>query len=195
MAMNLLGLGLCGADHDEEALSVREAELSMLRRLGAGERYMLAVQSNLAITYGVLGRLEDALRLRRDVYSGHLKLNGEEHVDSLRATLNYANSLVLLKRFAEPKSLLRKTIPMARRVLGASHEYTLKIRWLYGQVLYKDAAATLDDLREAVTTLEDTERIARRVFGGTHPVTVQIEQCLRDSRAALRAREATPPSA
>ena len=156
---------------------------------------MLAVQSNLAITYGVLGRHEEALRLRWDVYSGHLKLNGEEHVDSLRATLNYANSLVLLKRFAEPKALLRKTIPMAWRVLGASHEYTLKIRWIYGQVLYKDPAATLDDLREAVTTLEDTERIARRVFGSTHPVTVQIEQNLRYSRAALRAREATPPSA
>ena len=29
--------------------------------------------------------------------------------------------------------------------------------------------ATLDDLREAVTTLEDTERIARRVLGGAHP--------------------------
>ena len=188
--MNLLGLGLCGADHDEDALSVREAELSMLRRLGAGERYMLAVQSNLAITYGVLGRLEDALRLRRDVYSGHLKLNGEEHVDSLRATLNYANSLVLLKRFAEPKSLLRKTIPMARRVLGASHEYTLKIRWLYGQVLYKDAAATLDDLREAVTTLEDTGRIARRVLGGAHPITGSIENNLKEVRSKLAAIDA-----
>ena len=32
--------------------------------------------------------------------------------------------------------------------------------------LYQDPRATLDDLREAVTTLEDTERIARRVFGG-----------------------------
>jgi len=35
--------------------------------------------------------------------------------------------------------------------------------------------ATLDDLREAVTTLEDAGRIARRVFGGTHPLTTGIE--------------------
>ena len=48
--------------------------------------------------------------------------------------------------------------------------------------------ATLDDLREAVTTFEDTGRIARRVLGGAHPLTVNIEGCLRKVRA-LSARE------
>ena len=51
--------------------------------------------------------------------------------------------------------------------------------------------ATLDDLREAVTTLEDVQRTARRVFGGTHPLTSMIERHLQNSRAALRAREET----
>jgi len=54
--------------------------------------------------------------------------------------------------------------------------------------------ATLDDLREAVTTLEDTDRIARRVFGGAHPHTVDIEAALRRARATLGVRE-TPSSA
>jgi hypothetical protein len=40
-----------------------------------------------------------------------------------------------------------------------------------------------------VTTLEDSERIARRVLGGNHPVTMNVEKCLRASRAALRARD------
>ena len=62
----------------------------------------------------------------------------------------------------------------------------------YGQSLYMDDGATLDDLREAVTTLEDTERTARRVLGGAHPDAVGIESSLRFARAALRARE-TPP--
>ena len=53
--------------------------------------------------------------------------------------------------------------------------------------------ATLDDLREAVTTLEDAERIAQRVLGGRHPTTEEIEGDVERSRAALRARE-TPPS-
>jgi hypothetical protein len=55
--------------------------------------------------------------------------------------------------------------------------------------LYEDTGATLDDLRESVTTLEDTVRIARRVFGGAHPLTMDFEVKLQKARAALRARE------
>ena len=57
---------------------------------------------------------------------------------------------------------------------------------------YTDPAATLDDLREAVTILEETEQTARRVFGGAHPVAGSMKVALRESRAVLRARE-TPP--
>ena len=63
------------------------------------------------------------------------------------------------------------------------------MRRKYAETLYKDPGATLDDLREAVTTFEDTERIARRVLGGAHPITKGIEGELRDARAALDARE------
>ena len=59
--------------------------------------------------------------------------------------------------------------------------------------LREDPAATLDDLREAVTTLEDVARIARRTFGGAHPDVAGIEQSLQDTRAALRARETPSP--
>ena len=85
---------------------------------------------------------------------------------------------------------------MARRVLGESHELTFGIRRNYAVALYEDDAATLDDLREAVTLLEEAGRTARRVLGGTHPTTVEMEPALENSRAALRAREATeaPPS-
>ena len=84
---------------------------------------------------------------------------------------------------------MRKTIPVARRVLGESNESTLRMRSIYGQALYSDEGATLDEHREAVTTLEETARIARQVFGGAHPVTEGIERPLRKAQAALRARE------
>ena len=190
--MGQLGNGLTAVNRLEEALSVKEAELSMERRLGGSERNLLIVQSNLATTYGALGRLEEALRVRRDVYTGTMRLHGEEHEENLIAAVNYANSLVRLDRFKEAKSLLRKTIPVARRVLEEGTELTLKMQWSYGQALYRDDDATLDDLREAVTTLEEPEQTARRVFGGAHPLTTRIEGTLRDVRAALRARE--PPS-
>ena len=60
LAMNVLGSGLHGGNHDEEALSVYEADLATKRRLGTSEDSMLHVQSNLAITYRDLGRLDEA---------------------------------------------------------------------------------------------------------------------------------------
>ena len=115
--------------------------------------------------------------------------DGKEHFDTLREAYNYANALVGLQRFEEAKSLLRKITPVARRVLGDSHDLTLRMRLIYAPALYKDAGATLDDLHEAVTTLEEIEPIARRVFGGAHPTTAGIERHLGLARAALRARE------
>ena len=108
---------------------------------------------------------------------------------------NYAVSLLKVKRFEEARALLRKTMPVARRVLRESSVTTLRLRWNYAEALYTDPGATLDDLREAVTTLEDTERIARRVLGGEHPTTTGIEGELEDAREALRARETPPPPA
>ena len=84
---------------------------------------------------------------------------------------------------------MRKSMPIARRVFGDVHEITLKMRWIYARALYQHPGATLDDVREAVTTFEDAERIARRVLGAAHPMTVGLEQALRISRAALRFRE------
>ena len=100
-----------------------------------------------------------------------------------------------LESYAEVKALLRKTVPVTRRVYGQGHTITFKMRKVYTSALCNDAAATLDDLREAVTTLEVAERTARRVFGGAHPLTEGIEEELRDARAARRARETPPPLA
>ena len=147
------------------------------------------MRSNIASTYSTLGRFEEALRLRRVAYREHLKLNGKEHPSTLVAANSYADSLISLERFEEAKVLLRKTMPVARRVLGESADLTFKMRLMYAAALYDDPAATLDNLREAVSTLEDTERTARRVLGGAHPVTTWIGENLQAARAALRARE------
>jgi hypothetical protein len=112
---------------------------------------------------------------------------------ALRAASNYANSLNKLRHFEEAKALLRKTMPVTRRVLGESNEQTLGMRLNYAKSLYEHDGATLDDLREAVTTLEDVERIARRVLGGTHPTTGKIGDNLRGARAILHKRETPSP--
>ena len=67
------------------------------------------------------------------------------------------------------------------------------MRSIYATALYRDPSATLDEIRESVTTLEDMGRIARRVLGGAHPLTSVIEVELRLARAALTARETPGP--
>jgi hypothetical protein len=194
-AMTELGNGLSDAGHHEDALSVREAELAMKRRVGAAPESILCAQSNLATTYDAIGRHEDSLRMTREVYAGTLKLEGAEHECTLLEANNYACSLAQLERYKEAKSLLRRTIPVARRVHGDGHRLTLGLRKIYAKTLINDESTTLDDFREAVTTIEDNARVTRRVFGGAHPATRSVERDLQDARAALRARETPSGSA
>jgi hypothetical protein len=188
-AISELANGLASADHDEDALRMREVELSMMRRVGTSEENLLITQGNLSATYQKLGRVEEALQLERDVYSGTLRLHGEEHERTLTTANNYAILLCDLQRFEEAKVLLRKIIPVARRVVGNNDETTIRMRLIYAQTIYKDANATLVDLREAMTTLEDAERTTRRVLGGNHPLTTAMKEALEEPRAALRAEE------
>ena len=108
------------------------------------------------------------------------------------------NPLLKLGRNTRPRGRLR-----GRRVADRFHDLQVderlrrrqRARDGYAVAFYEDPAATLDDLREAVTTLEDAKRIARRVLGGAHPITESVEVELRKAQAALRAREAPPSSA
>ena len=161
----------------------------MLRRVGASEDSILIALGNLANSYQKLGRRTEALNMYRDVYSGWLEFGGEEDRSTLIAAINYANCLISLEHFKEAKALMRKAMPVAQRVLGESQVTTLKMRMVYAKALYYDPGATLNNLREAVTTLEETARIARRVFGGAHPNTEGIVGELQKAGAALRARE------
>jgi len=189
LAMSVLGNDLSIAERHEDALSVKEAQLSMKRRLGVPEGSILVAQSNIATTYRRLGQHERALQMQRDVYSGWVKLCGEEHEDTLLAALNYADALTSLERFEEAKALSRKATAVAQRVLGENHEDTLRLRWIYATTLCRDDAATLADLRKAVTTLEEVEQNIQRVFGRAHPLTGGIGGDLRNARATLAARD------
>ena len=197
LAMTLLGNGLLEVDHYAEALTVQEAELSVKRRIGLPEANILATQSNIARTYGSLGRVDQALNTYREVYSRSLKLHGAEHEETLSAANNYATTLGRVQRFEEAKSLLRKTIPATRRVFGESDRLTLMMRKSYAKALYHDTSATLDDLREAVETLEETAPTARRVFGGAHPTAAEMDRSLQNARQLLILRSMaamSPPS-
>jgi len=186
--MNVLGTGLYNMEALDDALSVREVELSTMQRVGAPEEHMLAVHGNLASAYRILGRFEQALQMQRYVYSRSLALYGEEHRDTLVPANSVSNLLVDMRRYEEAKSLLRRTMPVARRIIGENDETTIRLTWQYGQILHRNDATqqtTLDEIRASVAMLGKLARTARRVLGGAHPVVAGIEESLGQSRAAL----------
>jgi len=119
-----------------------------------------------------------------------LKLGGEESIETITAASNYAATLIKLNRFEEARSLLRKSIPVARRVLGESDRLTLEMRWCYATALYQDEGASLDDRREAVATLESVAHSWKRIFGPAHPETPKVQGALKYAREALAASQA-----
>ena len=155
----------------------------MLRRLGdAPPSYVLGVQSNLACTYDQLGRLDESLSMRQDVYSGYCRLMGEENRFTISAASNYAWSLIEAERFKEAKSIAVKLLPVAQKVLGKSHDLTFRTQWIYAAADYRNDGATADEHLAALKMLEETARTARHALGAAHPTVRLIEQTLMESR-------------
>ena len=114
-----------------------------------------------------------------------MKLYGKEHRETIREANNYAVFLFYLERHAEAKTHLRKSIPNARRTLGAEHDLTLNLRKIYGQSLYEDPSASRGDVVDAIEIFEDVQRRARRVFGPGHPNWEALPRDLMAAREKL----------
>ena len=146
-------------------------------------------QSNLANSYQMLGRYDEALRMRREVYSGTYRIYGEDSYDALVETLNLALVLRDTGNNPEAKELLRARIPVAERSLGREHYVYFRLCWAYANTLGDAADATFDDLVQAEALLDDTYTRFRRVMGDGHPYTAKIHDCLLATREDLaRAR-------
>ena len=86
-------------------------------------------------------------------------------------------TFLAVQRFEEAKSLLRKTIPVARRVLGAEHALTLSLREDLSRATL-DGESSAEEKREALRLLEDTVAVMRRVLGPQHPETQRMQDNL-----------------
>ena len=68
------------------------------------------------------------------------------------------------------------------------------MRKVYARALYEDPTATLDDLREAVTTLESVAKSYKRVLGESHPETPKVHSVLEIARKKLARASESPES-
>ena len=89
-----------------------------------------------------------------------------------------------LRRFEEAKSLLRKTIPVARRVFGGESGRVLSLREdLCRATLAGDSSSK--EKRKALQMLEDTVAALRRLFGLLHPETQRAQGLLEKWRKTI----------
>ena len=93
----------------------------------------------------------------------------------IRAANNYALTLLELQRFEEAKGILRRTVPVAQRTLGAEHELTLSLREYLSHATL-DGESSAEEKHEALRMLEDVAGIMRRVMGPAHPDTLHAQR-------------------
>ena len=160
-----------------------EAELSMLRRIGASEGRILVAQTNLANTYAKIGRNDEALSTYREVYAGFKSLFGSCDQRTLAAANNLVFQLIKRYKYTEAVSILREPLSEARRAFGDDHEMTLALGSLLADSLAN--AGTVDDLREAIAIREDILKRSRRLLGVAHPATQKRQRALDDARDYL----------
>ena len=92
-------------------------------------------------------------------------------VTHLREVNNLRGATLFLFKSAR-QGAPRKSIPDARRTLGAEHDLTLCVRSIFmAECLYQDPSASTDEepVAEAIEISRTFSRRTRRVFGADHP--------------------------
>ena len=179
-AITELGHGLKAGGRYDEALAVCEVDLATMRRHGASEFNQLIAHTSIADCYEDLGRNEELLAKRRDIYERMVKLRGAAHPATLIDATRLAEALIAEGCYREARSFSAQQSRVARRVLGSESRDTLDLRVSYAISLYKDDVSRLD---AALAILVDTHQTARRVFSDAHPITRAVQQGISEARA------------
>ena len=186
MALAALGNGLRLNGESEAALPVIEANLALTERYWSrDENAVLAAKANLASCLANVGRHEEALRLRRDVYARSSILHGSASDDALLDAANLASSLIVSQAFDEVIPFLRERILVANQAFGPDHVRALDLAAFLSEALRLNPDATRADLSESESILVNVLQRQRRVLGPAHPNTKNSEQALSFIRESL----------
>ena len=193
-ALNQLAASLSNVDRDAEALSLFEELLVVVRRafdLGLCHKGVVVdCQTNIAGCLNELDRTEEALAMRKNVYSQMASLLGAKHPNILADANNLAQSLVNSPdHVAEGLKFLREQKPIAESALGPADDTTLKLRWKLGRALMfsqdEVTSADCETFVEAEAVLVETVARARQVLGERYPLTMRIDAELGRVRYVL----------
>ena len=124
-----------------------EANLALNRRYWShDERGILNAQDSLGSCLAAVGRDDEAIALRREVFARSETVWGVSE-QSIVTGLNLSISLMRQGLWNEIKSFLRDQLPVARQTLGADADLTLKLQKVLAGALCDDPDHTRTDLR------------------------------------------------
>ena len=122
-AVRMAGSTESFAHHTAEAIGFFKEAVELHRRLGSPEIELIRPLAELAEQETSLSRFADAERDFKESVALSLRLNGEDHVDSIQSGLRYGVFLRTLGRLRESESVLRKASETAVRLLGPEETF------------------------------------------------------------------------
>ena len=181
------GARLRYTDEFAQAAAILEQELSVRTKHWPDHASRdTPVKSNLAHCYQQLGRSDDALRLRREIFDGAKESLGAGNGHTLSLGCNLCTSLAQSGRAAEARTLHYECLPLARKHLGPDHDVSLShAEYLAATIRACDPREK--DALEAEALLKDTLERRRRVFGAAHPSTRAVADDLESLQQATNA--------
>mmetsp|Transcript_4642 Transcript_4642/g.14053 ORF Transcript_4642/g.14053 Transcript_4642/m.14053 type:complete len:161 (-) Transcript_4642:89-571(-) len=137
-------------------------------------------QSDLANCLGDLGRHDEALVIKREIYRKSRAALGDTHEETIILAINLSTSLAHANG-SEAITLLRKTLPDTQRGLGDRHDFTFRVVGLFAEVVAQSATSR-EEVVEADALVEKYIQIVCQVLGRGHPLTQNFlltSACLR----------------
>ncbi len=141
--------------------------------LGPDHPGTLTVRGNLAIAYGDVGRLAEAIDAWEELLPDCQRVLGADHPDTLSVRNNLALAYESVGRFGEAIELFEQVLDERERVLGADHPGTLSVRNNLA-IAYKSVGR----FGEAIELFEQVLAERERVLGADHPGTLSVRNNL-----------------
>lgn len=167
-----LGVLLLRTDREAEAVELFEENLPLMYdTLGRGHRGTIFTSMSLAEAYDDLGRPQDADRMLEDVLADSERLNGEDHIETLRIIERTLD--VYLDR-KDARRALATSEQLLTRATGALPENDLN---LAGFFVMRGEALELDEQTEvAIRPYEQALAIYESFHGPDHPRTIATRE-------------------
>ncbi len=155
---------LLGAGRLAAAEKLAQASVAAATFLSRDEPAAMTARGYLARTLVRRGRSGDAETLYRDLLADRLRVQGEDHLDTLATRYDLAAALGVQGRYGEAEQLYRQLLADDDRLRGPDHRETLAARSNLARVIGLQGR-----YREAEELSRQVLDVQRRVLGPDHP--------------------------